>query len=91
VKIKRSVSLGFWGFKIACNVDLELMGAIWHQPGCPQSFYQRCLLALLRSISFARIALVALDRRNWALSFAVGTLLVLLIAVGMFILLVSQQ
>jgi hypothetical protein len=31
----------------------------------------------------------ALDRR--ALSFAVGTLLALLIAVGMFILLVSQQ
>jgi len=33
----------------------------------------------------------ALDRRNRALSFAVGTLLALLIAVGMFILLVSQQ
>jgi hypothetical protein len=32
-----------------------------------------------------------LDRRNRALSFAVGTLLALLIAVGMFILLVSQQ
>jgi len=30
-------------------------------------------------------------RRNRALSFAVGTLLALLIAVGMFILLVSQQ
>jgi len=33
----------------------------------------------------------ALDRRNWALSFAVGTLLALLIAVGILILLVSQQ
>jgi hypothetical protein len=33
----------------------------------------------------------ALDRRNRALSFAVGTLLALLIAVGMFILLVSQK
>jgi hypothetical protein len=32
----------------------------------------------------------ALDRRNRALSFVVGTLLALLIAVGMFILLVSQ-
>jgi hypothetical protein len=31
----------------------------------------------------------ALDRRNQALSFAVGTLLALLIAVGTFILLVS--
>jgi hypothetical protein len=33
----------------------------------------------------------ALDRRNRALSFAVGTLLALLIAAGMFILLVSQH
>ena len=32
-----------------------------------------------------------LDRQSRALSFAVGTLLALLIAVGMFILLVSQQ
>jgi hypothetical protein len=32
-----------------------------------------------------------LDGRNRALSFAVGTLLALLIAVGMFILLVSQK
>jgi hypothetical protein len=32
-----------------------------------------------------------LDRRNRALSFAVGTLLALLITVGMFILLVSQR
>ena len=32
-----------------------------------------------------------LDRRNGALSLAVGTLLALLIVVGMFILLVSQQ
>jgi len=32
-----------------------------------------------------------IDRRNRALSLAVGTLLALLIAVGMFILLVSQQ
>ena len=31
------------------------------------------------------------DRRNRALSFVVGTLVGLLIAVGMFILLVSQQ
>jgi hypothetical protein len=33
----------------------------------------------------------ALDRRNTALSLAVGTLVALLIAGGMFILLVSQQ
>jgi hypothetical protein len=33
----------------------------------------------------------ALDRRNRALSLAVGTLVALLITVGMFILLVSQQ
>jgi hypothetical protein len=32
-----------------------------------------------------------IERRNRALSFAVGTLLALLIAVGMFILLVSQK
>ena len=32
-----------------------------------------------------------LDRRNRVLSLAVGTLVALLIAVGMFILLVSQQ
>ena len=32
-----------------------------------------------------------LYRRNWALSMAVGTLVALLIAVGMFILLVSQK
>jgi hypothetical protein len=32
-----------------------------------------------------------MERRHWALSFAVGTLLALLIAVGMFILLVSQK
>jgi hypothetical protein len=33
----------------------------------------------------------ALDQRNRALSFAVGTLLAVLIAIAMFILLVSQQ
>jgi len=33
----------------------------------------------------------ALDRRNRARSFAVGTLLAMLIAAGLFILLVSQQ
>jgi hypothetical protein len=32
-----------------------------------------------------------IERRHWALSFVVGTLVALLIAVGMFLLLVSHQ